>query len=82
MARAETGQPAAGATALLVIDMINDRDFEGAEDLRPAAPAAAGVIVGLRRQADRRGVPVVHVNDNFGHWHSQRGKLAGGRLHA
>lgn len=64
--------PTPHAAALLIIDMVNDLDFEGGEDLRGPAEAAARRIVALRAAADEAGVPVVYVNDNFGHWHSER----------
>jgi nicotinamidase-related amidase len=55
---------------LLVIDMINAFDFEGAEAMLPRARAAAQAIAALRQRARRAGVPVVYVNDNFGRWRS------------
>lgn len=73
--RAEITSPAAGGTALLIIDMINDLRFEGAEEMRGPAQAAAGVIARLREQADGLGVPTVYVNDNYGQWHSERSRL-------
>ncbi len=63
------------STALIIIDMINDLDFEGGEALRAPAEGAAGRIVALRDAADRAGVPVIYVNDNFGHWHSERSSI-------
>lgn len=75
MAQAQIHRPAYGGAALLIIDMINDLDFEDASALREPAEAAAKIIVELRAQADRLGVPVVYVNDNFGQWHSERSKL-------
>lgn len=68
-------RPAPGKTALLIIDMINALDFEGAQALRPRAASAAEAIGRLRTDADRAHVPVVYVNDNFGEWHSERGRL-------
>lgn len=75
MEKTEIGGPAPGAAALLIIDMINDLDFEGGEGMAPAAQAAADAILGLRDEADRCGVPVVYVNDNYGQWHSERSRL-------
>lgn len=63
------------SAALIIIDMINDLDFEGGEDLRGPAEAAAQRIVALRAAADDAGVPVIYVNDNFGHWHSERSSI-------
>ncbi|MDR6144407.1 nicotinamidase-related amidase [Sphingomonas sp. SORGH_AS870] len=70
-----SGTSAPHAAALIVIDMINDLDFEGGEDLREPAEAAAQRIVALRDAADEAGVPVIYVNDNFGHWHSERSSI-------
>jgi nicotinamidase-related amidase len=56
--------------ALLVIDMINDFEFENAEVLFPRALAAAKAIAALKQKARRSGVPVLYVNDNFGKWRS------------
>jgi nicotinamidase-related amidase len=56
--------------ALLVIDMINAFDFEGAQAMLPRALQAARAISALKQRARRAGVPVVYVNDNFGKWRS------------
>jgi nicotinamidase-related amidase len=56
--------------ALLVIDMINDLEFEGGEKLLPQAVKAARCIAGLKRRARDAGVPVIYANDNFGRWRS------------
>lgn len=67
--------PAAGGAALLIVDMINDLDFEGAGDILSDVEAATEAVLGLRAAADAAGVPVVYVNDNFGQWHSERTRL-------
>jgi nicotinamidase-related amidase len=72
---AKTAGPAPGGVGLLLIDVINPLDFEGAEALAPRAFKAAEVIVRLRDRADELGVPVVYVNDNYGHWSSEKDKL-------
>jgi nicotinamidase-related amidase len=56
--------------ALLIIDMINAFDFDGAEAMLPRALAAAKATAALKQRARRAGVPVVYVNDNFGRWRS------------
>lgn len=68
-------RPAAGKTALLVIDMINDLSFQGAEGLREPARRAAQAIADLRDAADSAGVPTIYVNDNYDQWHSERSRL-------
>ncbi len=67
--------PAAGGAALLIIDMLNTLDFEGGEDMVPAATRAADAIARLRDEAARADVPVVYVNDNHDQWHSERSRL-------
>ena len=56
--------------ALLIIDMINAFEFEGAHAMLPRALAAAKATAALKRRARNAGVPVVYVNDNFGRWRS------------
>jgi len=56
--------------ALVLIDVINDMDFEGSEKLLPTAKSAAKKIATLAGRMRARGVPVIYVNDNFGRWNS------------
>jgi nicotinamidase-related amidase len=56
--------------ALLLIDFINDLEFEGGESLLPAAVAAARAAADLKRRARGAGIPVIYVNDNFSQWRS------------
>ena len=56
--------------ALLVIDMINAFEFDGAEKVFPRALEAAKAIAALKARAADAGVPVIYVNDNFGKWRS------------
>jgi nicotinamidase-related amidase len=62
--------PDSSPLALLVIDMINDLEFEGGSRLLPSAVTVAKRIAALKRRASERGVPVIYVNDNFGRWRS------------
>ncbi len=62
--------PDSSSVALLVIDMINDLEWEGAEALLPHALSAAHRIVSLKRRARASRVPVIYANDNFGRWRS------------
>jgi nicotinamidase-related amidase len=59
-------------TGLLVIDMINGYDFPDAEKVVASAEKAVPVIKELIEDADG---PVIYVNDNFGHWRSNRDEL-------
>ena len=63
------GHPRGSPLALLLIDVINPMDFDGAEALLPCARKAAPHIGRLKRRALEADVPVVYVNDNFDCWH-------------
>ncbi|WP_235934814.1 cysteine hydrolase family protein [Candidatus Laterigemmans baculatus] len=54
--------------ALVLIDVINDLEFPGAEALQRYAEPMAERLAELRRQAHEQQVPVIYVNDNFGRW--------------
>lgn len=56
--------------ALLLIDVINDFDFPEADQLLKSARPMAKNLLRLKRRAQKAGVPVVYVNDNFGRWKS------------
>jgi nicotinamidase-related amidase len=56
--------------ALLIIDMINDMEFEGGEALYNETRPLAGRVAALREKCRAHGVPIVYVNDNFGRWQS------------
>jgi len=61
--------------ALILIDVINDLEFDsGRELLRHALPMAER-LAALKKRAKRSGVPVIYVNDNFGRWQSDFNKL-------
>lgn len=53
---------------LLLVDVINPFDFEGAERLLVHARPAAEAIAELAERARAAGVPVVYANDNFSNW--------------
>lgn len=58
------------ATALLLIDVINDLDFEGSEAIIAQAEPMALRLAAFKRRAAAAGVPVIYINDNFGRWRS------------
>jgi len=56
------------STALLVIDMINTLDFpEGKSLLRQALPVADNILK-MKAKLKRKKVPVIYLNDHYGHW--------------
>jgi nicotinamidase-related amidase len=64
----------AGA-ALLLIDVINDFEFEGGAELLQVALPVGRNIAALKRRARQFGIPVIYVNDNFGKWQSDLNKI-------
>ena len=62
--------PDEASVALLLIDVINDLEFdEGDELLRYALPMADR-LAALKQRAKQAGIPAIYVNDNFGRWKS------------
>src|SRR5437867_6857785 len=62
--------------ALLLIDVINDFEFdEGADDLLASALPVAKNIGLLKERTKKARIPAIYVNDNFGKWRSDLHKL-------
>ncbi len=62
--------PDSCAVALLLIDVINDLEFDGGEKLLPHALPMAQRLAVLKTRAQETKIPVVYVNDNMGRWQS------------
>src|SRR5262245_41448771 len=62
--------PDKAEVALLLIDVINDLDFDAGDQLLKFALPMADTLAQLKRRAKAAGLPVVYVNDNFGRWRS------------
>ena len=62
--------PDKSAWALVLIDVINDLEFDGGAALLRYATAMAPKLARLKQRAYRSGVPVIYINDNFGKWQS------------
>ena len=56
--------------ALLIVDMINPFDFEGASRLLRDALPAAKRIARLKARLKAQNVPTIYINDNFMQWQS------------
>jgi nicotinamidase-related amidase len=54
------------SVALLLIDMINDLDFDKADELLAQGIPMAKRVAALKHDAAQRQIPIVYVNDNFG----------------
>ena len=67
--------PDRSRVALLLIDVINDFEFEGGEALLELAMPVAEQIASLKERARQLGIPVIYVNDNFGKWRSDLNQI-------
>jgi nicotinamidase-related amidase len=56
--------------ALLLVDVINAMDFEGAEPLVRQALQMAPRLAALKKRARAAKIPAIYINDNFGRWQS------------
>ncbi len=61
--------------AVILIDVINELDFDGGESLLRTALPAARNIARLNENARRANAPIIYVNDNFGRWRSDFKKI-------
>ncbi len=62
--------PDTSSVVLLIVDMINDLEFPGGDQLAVHVMPVAERIRALRQRAKGMGVPAIYVNDNFGRWQS------------
>ncbi|OLO28620.1 isochorismatase [Alkalihalophilus pseudofirmus] len=69
------------SVALLIIDMINDFEFDDGKKLFAHALPAAKKIAKLKAAAKKQKVPIIYVNDNYGKWQSDFRHLIDHCLH-
>ena len=62
-------------TALIVIDMVTAYDHPDAEKLIKSVEQVLPTIKGLLDETDQ----TIYVNDNFGHWRSNRDAVSPAR---
>lgn len=62
--------PDRSPAALLLVDVMNDLEFPGGEELLPHALPMARAIAALKAEARAAGAPCIYANDNFGRWRS------------
>jgi nicotinamidase-related amidase len=68
--------------AIVLIDVINDLEFDEGDQLLKAALPAARNIARLKQRAREAKVPIIYVNDNFGRWRSDFKKIVDRCLHS
>jgi nicotinamidase-related amidase len=62
--------PDSSRAVLLLIDVINDFEFEGGQQLIEQALTVGRNIAKLKQHARELEIPSIYVNDNFGRWRS------------
>lgn len=62
--------PDQSQVVLLIIDLINDFEFEGSTEIFENTLVMAPSIARLKQRAKQMGIAVIYVNDNFGKWQS------------
>jgi len=67
--------PDKSEASLLLIDVINDFDFEEGDQLLQLALPVGKNIAELKKRAKAAGIPSIYVNDNFGRWQSDFKKI-------
>jgi nicotinamidase-related amidase len=67
--------PDKSPVSLVLIDVINDMEFPGGDELFPHALKASGNIAKLKQRCREYGIPTIYANDNFGRWQSDFSKL-------
>ena len=67
--------PDTADVALLLIDVINDLEFNAGEELARHALPMAERLADFKRRAKAARIPVIYVNDNWGRWQSDLHRL-------
>jgi len=62
--------PENSPVALVMVDVINDLEFDGGDAILRNALPMAKRLASLARRARDAGIAVIYVNDNFGKWRS------------
>lgn len=62
--------PENSPVVLMIVDVINDLEFDGGEGLLENAIPMAKRLAALADRAREAGIAVIYVNDNFGKWRS------------
>ncbi|NLF64358.1 MAG: cysteine hydrolase [Chloroflexi bacterium] len=71
----ESGGVGNAPVALLLIDVINDLEWDGGEQILPQAREMAEKLSALKQRCREHGIPAIYVNDNFGQWQSDFRRL-------
>ena len=61
--------------ALLLVDVVNDMEFDSGDRLLETALPAARRMAALKARASAARIPTIYANDNFGRWRSDLGDV-------
>jgi nicotinamidase-related amidase len=67
--------PDSSNVVLVLLDVINDLEFEDGEKLLAFAIPMADRIAALKSACKEIGIPVIYANDNFGKWTSDKDQI-------
>lgn len=67
--------PDNAGVVLLLVDVINPLEFDGAENLQRHALPMARRLAELKARCTAAGIPSIYANDNFGRWRSDFPRL-------
>ncbi|WP_210367914.1 isochorismatase family cysteine hydrolase [Bacillus sp. REN3] len=62
-------------TALLIIDMINNFDFDAGEALAEKTSNIIGPILDLKKTFNEKDMPVIYINDHYNLWQADFEKI-------
>ncbi|UOY91390.1 cysteine hydrolase [Ectobacillus sp. JY-23] len=62
-------------TALLIIDMINDFDFEHGPTLAHKCREIVPAIINLKNFANQHDIPIIYINDHYNIWQTDMKKI-------
>lgn len=62
-------------SAILFVDIINDFDFEGSENLLKHTNAILPGLKKLRQFGKENDIPIIYVNDHYGIWQADFNKI-------
>lgn len=65
----------ASNTALLIIDMINDFNFDHGNILADKALIIAEQIQLLKKQCQKENIPIIYINDHYNLWQAELNKV-------
>ena len=66
--RPRSGRLSASSTALVLLDVITDFEFDNGDELLKRTLVMARRLARLAERCRKAGLPVIYVNDNFGKW--------------